>query len=604
MKSNQARRIKYFLICALLVSSASISLGQNGTLVSNTPLDLAKTNLWEIIAKNDTLLAKYAYAENLRYSEIVYQSDSLNIEGLLIAPKAKGNYPVIIFNRGGNRDYGALSLNMLFFSTALLVNEGYIILASNYRTQDEFGGNDIHDVLNLIDVAAHIEHADTARIGMFGWSRGGMMTYLALKKSKRIQTAVIGNGPSDLFSTIQERPEMEHGVIAECVPNYWANKDAELKKRSAIFWADSLNKESSLLLLCGSLDAQVDHQQSIRMAEKLAAINYDHELKIYETDHAFRDKRNELNTELISWFKQHLKGPSDNEKTKIAITIDDVPNTRRFESNNYRSYLLESLDSMQIPVAIYINEGQIYKTADTTKNRALLEEWIKKEYVTLGNHSYSHFRYSDTPLDAFKADIEKGEIISRQLAQTYNKSIKTFRFPFNDLGLDSTQHVLIDSVLNSMSYTIAPFTVESSDWMFNAVYEYYMAKSEFAEATRIGELYLTKTMDYIHFFDSLSTALYGRKIRQIYLCHDNALNARYLKDIVRMLEVEGAEFVSMDEAMKDPVYTQKNSYYKKWGVSWLYRWMPTQSDRVRWMKLEPDMQEIEGIYELLFEANK
>lgn len=596
--------MNYLLICTLLFGWAFISHGQNGRLVSNAPLELEKTDAWDIIAKNDSLLPNYAYAQNLQYSEIVYQSDSLNINGLLIAPKAKGNYPVIIFNRGGNRDYGALSLKMLLALTGPLANEGYIILASNYRTEDEFGGNDIHDVLHLIDVAAHIENADTARIGMFGWSRGGMMTYLALKKSKRIQTAVIGNGPSDLFATIQERPEMELGVLAQCVPNYWANKDAELMKRSAIFWADSLNKESSLLLLCGRLDAQVDHQQSIRMADKLAAIDYEHVLKIYETDHSFRDKRNELNAELSHWFKKHLKGSTKDERTKIAITIDDVPNTRRFEFNNYRSYLMESLDSMQIPVAIYINEGQIFKTADTTKNRALLEEWSKKEYVTLGNHSYSHFRYSDTPLERFTSDVEKGEIMTRQFAQTYNKSLESFRFPFNDLGLDSVQHVKMDSVLRSMSYTIAPFTVESSDWMFNAVYEHYLSKSDFAQATRIGELYVSKTLDYFHFFDSLSIALYGRKIKQIYLCHDNTLNARYLKEIVRLLTEKGAEFVSMDEAMKDPVYQQKNTYFKKWGVSWLYRWMPLQSERMQWMKLEPDQSEIEGLYEALLEEKK
>lgn len=122
---------------------------------------------------------------------------------MLIAPKAKGNYPVIIFNRGGNRDYNELTLKMLFFSTAVLANEGYIILASNYRVKDEYGGKDLNDVLHLIDVAAQIENADTSKIGMFGWSRGGMMTYLALKESNRIKTAVIGNGASDLFLSIK-----------------------------------------------------------------------------------------------------------------------------------------------------------------------------------------------------------------------------------------------------------------------------------------------------------------------------------------------------------------------------------------------------------------
>ena len=60
---------------------------------------------------------------------------------------------------------------------------------------------------------------------MFGWSRGGMMTYLALQKSEKIKTAIIGNGPTDLFGLISDRPKMESNVIAECVPKIRKRKN-------------------------------------------------------------------------------------------------------------------------------------------------------------------------------------------------------------------------------------------------------------------------------------------------------------------------------------------------------------------------------------------
>ena len=34
-------------------------------------------------------------------------------------------------------------------------------------------------------------------------------------------------------------------------------------------------------------------------------------------------------------------------------------------------------------------------------------------------------------------------------------------------------------------------------------------------------------------------------------------------------------------------------YYRKWGVSWFYRWMETQAERLQWMRQEPNMKEIE-----------
>lgn len=573
-----------------------MAFGQSGGIVSKNTLDITKSELWALISSNDSIKSEYKFANHLNYAEIVYQSDSLTVEGFVMSPKAKGHYPVIIFNRGGNRDFNKLTLQTLFFSTAVLANEGYIILAGNYRDQDEFGGEELNDVLNLIHVADQIENADTSKIGMFGWSRGGMMTYLSLKESTRIKTAVIGNGASDLFSAIEMRPELEREVLSKCIPNYWQNKETELKKRSAIFWADSLNKKSSLLLLCGSLDAQVDYRQSVNMAAKLDSMDYTCELKVYETNHGFRGKRNELNAELINWFNAHLKATQKKERTKISITIDDVPNTKKIQDDHYRALLLETLDSFNIPIAIFINEGLIYKNGDKVENKKLLDEWAKRKYITLGNHTYSHSRYSDVNFNAFKSDIERGEFLTRPLAIQYNKPLQYFRFPYNDLGIDSMSQIKMDSLLTKLNYKIAPFTIESSDWMFNAVYEYYISNSKFKEAEKIGDLYVSKTIAYVHFFDSLSQSIYGRNVNQIYLCHDNSINAKYLKEIIVALESEDYEFISIQDAIKDSAYNQSNVYYKKWGISWFYRWMSDSNIRKEWIKKEPDMSDIETIY--------
>lgn len=575
------------------------SFCQNKVLLSKDTIDLKKSELWKLISSHGVLQEQYEYANRLSFSKIVYQSDSLKIDGLMIAPKVEGKYPVIIFNRGGNRDYNELSLKMLFFSTVALANDGYIILASNYRSRDEFGGKDLNDVLNLINVANELENADTSRIGMFGWSRGGMMTYLSLKKSTRIKTAVIGNGPSNLFLSIKNKPELEINPISQCIPNYWFNKDAELKKRSAIFWADSLNKKSSLLLLCGRYDKEVNFQESVIMSKKLDSINYDCELKIYETNHSFKGKRAELDNELIHWFNSRLKKAKPYKKPKIAITIDDVPNTKKIKSNSFQSHLLKQLDSLNIPIAIFVNEGLIYKTNDTTKNINLLENWIKRNYITLGNHTFSHSRLSEVGYNDFKGDVTRGHNMLHRLALKYNKPLSYFRFPYNDLGIDSVQQHKIDSFLISMHYLVAPFTVESSDWMFNAIYEHYISNSEFEKANEIGNLYVAKTLDYIRFFDSLSIVKYGRSINQIYLCHDNSINAKYLQSIIYTLQSKDYEFVSLDNALNDSVYQQKNRYYKKWGISWLYRWILEPDIRKEWMKHEPDNSEIETLYSQL-----
>jgi len=284
---------------------------------------------------------------------------------------------------------------------------------------------------------------------------------------------------------------------------------------------------------------------------------------------------------------------------QVAITIDDVPNTKKFQQDRFKAQLLKKLDSMQLPVAIFINEGKIYATDSVSKNFQLLNDWAKRKYITLGNHTFSHPRYSDVGFDAFTSDIDKGESIIRELAKKLGKPLKHFRFPFNDLGKDSLQRKEIENYLAQKDYQVTPFTIESTDWAFDIAYEYYLAKGDKANAKIIGEKYVSKTIEIFDFFEAQSELQFHRQISQIYLCHDNSLNADYLPKIIRLLKAKKYTFISLDEALKDKVYQQKNNYHKKWGISWFYRWMTSQGEISRVMKKEPNNEEIEKLYPTL-----
>ncbi|WP_262887826.1 alpha/beta hydrolase family protein [Croceivirga sp. JEA036] len=221
----------------------SIGFAQNGKLISKKLVDISKTPIWNRISQDNELKPNFEHLKKLEFYFITYESDGLKVKGLLVEPKKDGKYPVVIFNRGGNRDFGKLTVASLIMYTSKLAEQGYVIIGSNYREKDEFGGAEINDVLNLTETVKEIEKADSNCIGMFGWSRGGMMTYLSLQKSDKIKTAIVGNGASDLFDTTKFRPKMETNVFAECIPDYWNNKESELKKRSVIYWADELDKQ-------------------------------------------------------------------------------------------------------------------------------------------------------------------------------------------------------------------------------------------------------------------------------------------------------------------------------------------------------------------------
>ncbi len=266
--------------------------------------------LWEDVSEENKLKEKYKYLGELDFFLITYKSDSMLVNGIVVEPKRSGKFPVVIFNRGGNKEVGKVSkaktLYTLAFTASKLAQEGYVVIASCYRENDEFGGKDINDVLVLTETIQELEKADPDRIGMFGWSRGGMMTYLALQKSDLITTAVVGNGPADLSELIIDRPQMETRVYAKLIPDYQRNKEEELKKRSVVYWADELSKKSSLLILSATEDKRVNPNQADKIAQKLKEINYDFEIRKYKTDHSFSDKKDELDSLLIQWFNERL----------------------------------------------------------------------------------------------------------------------------------------------------------------------------------------------------------------------------------------------------------------------------------------------------------
>ena len=299
--------MKRVLFLIVFLFFLSFGFAQNGKLISKKVIDITNTPVWNRVSENNILRPDYIHLEKLDFFSITYQSDSLIIRGVVVEPKKEGVYPVVIFNRGGNRDFAPLNLSTIINYTSKLAEQGYVIIGSNYRERDEFGGKELNDVLNLTETVKEIQKADPNCIGMFGWSRGGITTYLSLKESDKITTAIVGNGVTDLFQLIEDRPKMETSVLAECIPDYWQDKEKELKKRSAIYWPEKLSEHSSLLIISGKNDKRANQDSTTKFAEKLSELKYDYEYQEFITDHFFSNKRKELDQLVISWFDKRLK---------------------------------------------------------------------------------------------------------------------------------------------------------------------------------------------------------------------------------------------------------------------------------------------------------
>ncbi|MBQ7085949.1 MAG: prolyl oligopeptidase family serine peptidase [Clostridia bacterium] len=245
------------------------------------------------------------FAGKVSLYRICYESDSCRVMGYISIPlEFDGELPVIIYNRGGNRDFGALQPAAVCRYAAY----GAVCLGSQYRGNmggtglEQFGGDDVNDVIRLIDIGLSIPFSVKSGVYMIGHSRGGMMTYRACAIDDRIKAAVVGAGVSDCFIMYESREDEMKQVFHELVGGGPDDKYDEFVFRSATYWAYKI--KPPMLLCQGTNDWRVVPEQTYKMYDKLKEAGKDVELIIYEgAEHDLRPTS--FGDDAVKWLFEH-----------------------------------------------------------------------------------------------------------------------------------------------------------------------------------------------------------------------------------------------------------------------------------------------------------
>jgi dipeptidyl aminopeptidase/acylaminoacyl peptidase len=303
---------------------SSLSLTADGALVflSGTAdemneISTLENGVWRRLThQNDTLLAELELGTTEDFSS--RSQDGTEVHGLLVKPAAFAagrRYPTLLLIHGGpnGQDQYSFSFDRQFFAA-----HGYVVLAVNYRGSSgrgsayqkaifaDWGHKEVIDLLGAVDQAVALGVADPDRLGLGGWSYGGILTDYTIATTPRFKAAVSGAGSAlqlSMFGVDQYIVQYEKEIG---VP--WKAKDLWLKISYPFFRADRIRTPT--LFLGGEKDFNVPLVGGEQMYQALKSLGVDTRLVIYPGQFhglSVPSYQRDRLERYLAWFDKYLK---------------------------------------------------------------------------------------------------------------------------------------------------------------------------------------------------------------------------------------------------------------------------------------------------------
>lgn len=263
----------------------------------------------------------------------------------------------------------------------------------------------------------------------------------------------------------------------------------------------------------------------------------------------------------------------------VSFTFDDLPATRFAsvaDAEEMTTRLLAHIRALKIPAVGFVNESKLFARPGTSASMIrLLDAWLDVG-AELGNHTYSHLRLFDVPLQEVQTDVLRGERETRRLMAARGQRLRYFRHPTLNTGPDAETKQAFERFLADHGYAVAPVTIDNDEYLYALAYDRARERADSALMARLGHDYIRYMRETFQFYEALSDSVLGREPAQILLLHANALNADYLDGLAAMIAERGYRFVSLEQALQDPAYQLPDHYVGPRGLSWLMRWAITR----------------------------
>ena len=245
-------------------------------------------------------------------------TDGTEVHSLLTKPAtfARGTkYPLLLRIHGGPNSQDEHAFH---FERELFAANGYLVLQVNYRGSagrgtafqqaiyGDWGNLEVVDLLGAVDAVVASGVADSTRLGIGGWSYGGILTDYAIATTARFKAAISGAGSAmqiAMYGTDQYIVQYE----TEIGPP-WKSPDRWIRISYPFFHADRITTPT--LFLVGEKDFNVPAIGSEQMYQALRSLGVQTQLVIYPGQyHAITTPSYRLDRlqRYLAWYDRYLQ---------------------------------------------------------------------------------------------------------------------------------------------------------------------------------------------------------------------------------------------------------------------------------------------------------
>ena len=269
--------------------------------------------------QNDEWLAKLLLGTTEEFTST--SRDGTEVHGLLVKPptyRAGEKYPALLRIHGGPNGQDDHSFS---FERELFAASGYVVVAANYRGSNgrgsayqkaifaDWGNKEVIDLLGAMDYVQKSGLADPDRLGIGGWSYGGILTDYTIATDGRFKAATSGAGSAlqlSMYGVDEYITQYENEIGPP-----WKAQDLWIKISYPFFHADRIRTPT--LFLGGDKDFNVPLVGGEQMYQALRSLGLDTQLVIYPAQYhgiTVPSYKVDRLQRYLDWYAKYLKKPA------------------------------------------------------------------------------------------------------------------------------------------------------------------------------------------------------------------------------------------------------------------------------------------------------